>query len=274
MFEAKWLLEESFDDIVGGAWEEASAGGPTNLAQKLHAVHQALHAWDRRVLGEPKRRLKELQNELNSVMEGSLSDEATTKIQAIQMEIENLHEQDEIKWVQRSRANWMKSGDRNTNLFHNFATARKKRNLIKRLKDEGGNWIEDEVGLADHIKNYFGNLFSSEVDEPSMNVINKVTPRVTAEMNAVLNAPYTREEVKKAMFNIGDLKAPGPDGLHAIFFKRYWSLIGEDLIDEVLIAINSGRVPEGWNNTNIVLIPKVDSPESISQYRPISLCTR
>jgi hypothetical protein len=168
----------------------------------------------------------------------------------------------------------MKSGDRNTNLFHNFATARKKRNLIKRLKDEGGNWIEDEVGLADHIKNYFGNLFSSEVDEPSMNVINKVTPRVTAEMNAVLNAPYTREEVKKAMFNIGDLKAPGPDGLHAIFFKRYWSLIGEDLIDEVLIAINSGRVPEGWNNTNIVLIPKVDSPESISQYRPISLCTR
>jgi hypothetical protein len=95
---------------------------------------------------------------------------------------------------------------------------------------------------------------------------------VTAEMNVVLNAPYTREEVKKAMFNIGDLKAPGPDGLHAIFFKRYWSLIGEDLTDEVLNAINSGRVPDGWNNTNIVLIPKVDCPESISQYRPISLC--
>jgi hypothetical protein len=178
-------------------------------------------------------------------MEGSLSDEATARIQAIQLEIEHLHEQDEIKWVQRSRANWMKSGDRNTNFFHNFATARKKRNLVKRLKDEGGNWIEDEDGLAAHINSYFGNLFSKGVDEPSMEVTNKVTPRVTAEMNAVLNAHYTREEVKKAMFNIGDLKAPGPDGLHAIFFKRYWSLIGEDLTDEVLNAINSGRVPDG-----------------------------
>jgi hypothetical protein len=206
MFEAKWLLEESFDDIVGGAWEEASAGGPTNLAQKLHAVHQALHAWDRRVLGEPKRRLKDLQMELNSAMEGPLTDEAAAKIQDIQLQIENLHEQDELKWVQRSRANWMKSGDRNTTFFHNFAMARKKRNLIKRLKNEGGNWIEDEEGLAAHINNYFGNLFSREVAEPSMDVINKVTPRVSAEMNMILNAPYTREEVKISMFNIGILK--------------------------------------------------------------------
>jgi hypothetical protein len=89
-------------------------------------------------------------------------------------------------------------------------------------------------------------------------------------MNTILNAPYTREEVKKALFNIGDLKAPGPDGLHAIFFKKYWSLLGEELIDEVLGAINSGNIPDGWNSTTIVLIPKLDNPEKVTQYRPIS----
>jgi hypothetical protein len=271
MFEAKWLAEESFDDIVGAAWERAQVNG-SNLAQKLGVVHTALHVWDRRVLGEPKRRLKELQVELNKILEGPLSDEATTKVQTIQMEIENIHEQDEIKWVQRSRANWMKAGDRNTSFFHNFATARKKRNLIKRLKDESGAWVDEGDNLSEHINSYFGNMFTAGVFEPDDHLLHKVKPCVTDEMNAGLCAPYTREEVKKALFNIDDLKAPGPDGLHAIFFKRYWSLIGKELTDEVLAAINSGNIPEGWNNTNIVLIPKVESPESITQYRPISLC--
>jgi hypothetical protein len=44
---------------------------------------------------------------------------------------------------------------------------------------------------------------------------------LTADMNQILLAPFSREEVKKALFSIGDLRAPGPDGLHAIFFKRF-----------------------------------------------------
>jgi hypothetical protein len=31
-------------------------------------------------------------------------------------------------------------------------------------------------------------------------------------------------------------------------------------------------IPEGWNNTTIMLIPKVNNPELITQFRPISLC--
>ena len=83
-------------------------------------------------------------------------------------------------------------------------------------------------------------------------------------MNVELMKPYTREEVKRAMYNIGDLKAPGPDGLHAVFYKRFWHIIGEDLIDEVLMAMNNRNIPEGWNNTTIVLIPKVKNPEVIT----------
>ena len=49
------------------------------------------------------------------------------------------------------------------------------------------------------------------------------------------------------MFHISDLKAPGPDGLHAVFYKRLWHIIGEDLTDEVLLAVNChtyGRVEQ------------------------------
>jgi hypothetical protein len=68
------------------------------------------------------------------------------------------------------------------------------------------------------------------------------------------------------------LKAPGPDSLHAVFYKRFWEMLGDDLIKEVLHAVNNISVPEGWNNTTIVFIPKVDNPEKVTQFRPISLC--
>ena len=47
--------------------------------------------------------------------------------------------------------------------------------------------------------------------------------------------------------------------------KRLWP-------EFVLEAINRKVIAEGWNGTAIVLIPKVESPELITQYRLISMC--
>ena len=91
-------------------------------------------------------------------------------------------------------------------------------------------------------------------------------------MNDALLAPYMAEEVRKALFDIGDLKAPGPDELHAIFYKRFWSMLGDDLTEEVLQAVNACSIPTGWNDTAIVIIPKINSPEKVTQFRPIILC--
>jgi hypothetical protein len=89
---------------------------------------------------------------------------------------------------------------------------------------------------------------------------------VTEEMNESLIAPFTVEDVKKAVFQIGDLKAPGPDGLHAIFYKKFWNLVGDDITAAVLKAINERIIPPGWNETVVVLIPKVENPEEVSQF--------
>ena len=52
-------------------------------------------------------------------------------------------------------------------------------------------------------------------------VLAKVKTKVSRAMNDMLTAEYTRDEVKKALFSIGDFKAPRPDGLHAVFYKRF-----------------------------------------------------
>jgi hypothetical protein len=103
-------------------------------------------------------------------------------------------------------------------------------------------------------------------------MLEKVPARVMESINERLLAPFTAEEVKKAAFSIGDFKAPGPDGLHAIFYKKFWNICGDEITQEVLQAMNLGVILEGWNDTTVVLILKLDDPELVTQFQPISLC--
>lgn len=91
-------------------------------------------------------------------------------------------------------------------------------------------------------------------------------------MKNTLLKEFTREKVVAALKSIGNLKAPGPDGLPSLFYKEYWEVVGEEVISEVLNVLGGGPMPDKWNNTTIVLIPKVRKPENIKDLRPISLC--
>jgi hypothetical protein len=48
--------------------------------------------------------------------------------------------------------------------------------------------------------------------------------------------------------------------------------VHEILVPAVLEFVNGGALPPELNDTDIILIPKVRHPQSITQYRPISLC--
>jgi hypothetical protein len=123
------------------------------------------------------------------------------------------------------------------------------------LKNNNNTWVEGNDNLKPLILEYFQSLFNTDAGIIDDGLLSTVKPVVMVQMNTLLVAPYTKEEVKKALFQIGDMKAPGPDGLQAIFFKRFWHIIGEELTKEVLDAINNKKIPDGWNSTNVVLIP-------------------
>jgi hypothetical protein len=68
-FEAKWLKEEGFSEVVEEAW--SAAGSETNVIdvlQRLKTMHTGLHAWDQRVLRQPKKQLCNAQRDLDMGM--------------------------------------------------------------------------------------------------------------------------------------------------------------------------------------------------------------
>ena len=64
----------------------------------------------------------------------------------------------------------------------------------------------------------------------------------------------------------------GSNGLHAGFFQRFWLIVRNSVKTKVKSIFSTGIMPEYLNKTLITLIPKCTSPESLNNYRPISLC--
>ena len=215
--------------------------------------------------------MERARKELERCRRQSISQVQVNREHLLRYRLERLQDQLHVYWKQRAHIAWLTKGDRNTKFFHAFASERRRRNFVRRLKEDGGGVVEGKH-LKGFIANQYSQLFQCCAATQMDRVLNCVLRRVTPEMNETLLAPFTGEEVWRALESIGDLKAPGADGFPAIFYKRFWYLIGDRVKEEVLAVLNGGDMPRGWNDTIIVLIPKVGSPVKLKDLRPISLC--
>ena len=90
-------------------------------------------------------------------------------------------------------------------------------------------------------------------------------------MNENLIKDFTAKEVKSALQQRHPTKALGLDGMSAIFFQKFWNVVGSDVTNMVLIVLNFNMPMVEINKKNIILVPKIKNPTRIKEFRPISL---
>nr|GEW09823.1 RNA-directed DNA polymerase, eukaryota, reverse transcriptase zinc-binding domain protein [Tanacetum cinerariifolium] len=71
---------------------------------------------------------------------------------------------------------------------------------------------------------------------------------------ADLECQVSKEEIKKAVWDYGIDKSPGPDGFTFGFYRRYWKLIENDVVDVATCFFYEGSFPKGGNSSFISLI--------------------
>jgi hypothetical protein len=108
----------------------------------------------------PRQHLRELHKELKDVLSGTLTDDAVEKEKEIQIKIKTLLEQDEIYWVQRGRANWLRQVDQNTS-FSMVLHRQEKENLCK----EAGDRVDEQEQLDDLASSFTFLLFTHLVSK-------------------------------------------------------------------------------------------------------------
>ncbi|XP_022042256.1 uncharacterized protein LOC110944921 [Helianthus annuus] len=218
--------------MLGNALDRYQSVGPRDVAlsNKFQFLRNLVRNWKVRQDAAEGEELSTLKVELERL-------EAT-------MEHKDLVEEEEWVWAeckkglgelelhrlkdlkQRSRVRWAMHGDDNTAYFHGVINGRKAVNAIQGILVDGV-WVSKPSLVKREILKFFREHFSEALRvRPTLRCdnINKVPLELVDE----LIQPFSKEDIKEAVFACGADKAPGPDGFNFNFIRRFWSFFEED----------------------------------------------
>lgn len=73
-----------------------------------------------------------------------------------------------------------------------------------------------------------------------------------------LTTVFSDEEIERALFQMGQTKTLGPDGLPTLFYQRHSPLVQDEVCRALIDFLNINDVPVDFNDIVLVLILKVN----------------
>jgi len=86
-----------------------------------------------------------------------------------------------------------------------------------------------------------------------------------------LEEPFTFEEIDQVVASLPTDKSPGLDGFNTDFIKKGLRIIKYDFYELCHDFYDRNVCLQSLNGSYITLIPKVDGPTKVNEFRPISL---
>ncbi|KAL0300285.1 UNVERIFIED_CONTAM: Retrovirus-related Pol polyprotein from type-2 retrotransposable element R2DM [Sesamum angustifolium] len=166
-------------------------------------------------------------------------------------------------------------GDQCSKVFFRRVATRRANKRLFQISDSDGLVQTDPNIINNVFVTYFQDLLGGDRTERVLD-LHYLRPWarhiLTEEEANALIRPVTVDDVKKAMFDIEEDKAPGPDGFSSGFYKAAWPIVGEEISKAIMDFFTTGKLLKQVNATVLTLIPKVRTPHSVADFRPISCC--
>ncbi|XP_022564339.1 uncharacterized protein LOC111208947 [Brassica napus] len=272
-FDKRWIGQDGLMESIASGWLENNEGRTGDVVSKISNSRHEIAAWRKNNPPYGKDKIQGLQKALEEVQ--SDNNRTQEEILEVSRKLQEAYKDEEEYWHQKSRNTWYSCGDLNTKFYHALTKQRRVRNRIVGLHDETGNWITEENGVEKVAVDYFEDLFTTTSPSDFNSFPEEIIPSITPQMNNGLLRPATEEEVRQALFLMHPEKAPGPDGMTALFFQHAWHIIKTDLVAMVNNFLITGDMDsrvqdyfEGFMSAVEIMPPTVNIGDTIS------ICTR
>jgi hypothetical protein len=270
-----WTEVPGYQNFVRDKWRSLRVDGWGGhvLKEKLKLIKGALRDWHVAHAQNLPSRIDSLKARLAILdaraEEEDLSEAELEDSHGILSDIHSLSRLNASICWQQSRSNWLKEGDANTRYFHSVLASRRWGNAISSLQVEGVA-VEGVQPIRQAVFSHFESHFKARrVARPGVDNLN--FKRLNLVDCGSLTRPFLEAEVKDAVWDCDSFKSPGLDGVNFVFFKDFWIELKGDVMRFMSEFHRNGKLTKGINSTFIALIPKVDSPQRLNEFRPISL---
>jgi hypothetical protein len=221
-FEAMWANDPRIFIVVDDAWQRNVVGSPSYiLCKKQSFTTSALIKWNKEVFGHCQTRIKEITSNIECIQCKVASESNAMEEARLQQELNLWLSRNETMWKQKSCETWLREGDRNSRFFHLSSIIRRRCNSIDAIKADNGEWIVKLADIMEFVVAKFQNLFLEEPVSFPENLENLIPTSLSIEENEEMCKIFTPLEIKSELFAMQSFKAPGPDRLPPLFYKKY-----------------------------------------------------
>lgn len=243
---------------------------PQQFQEALKRCRNSLSRWKSEQNLNSHKKIQQLHSAIQKAYDSPSLD--YNYISSLKSKLQHEYRMEEEFWRTKSKIQWMKACDKNTKYFHAKTKQRRSYNRITSIQDAEGNLQQDDKKIQDIVCTYFSDIYSSSCSDCLEPVLQHIQPKVTISMNQQLTKPVSEQEILKALSQMNVDKTPGPDGLNAGFYKYHWEVVKSGVVNFIQWFFQTGYLNPEINHTYICLVPKVESPTQVKDFRPISLC--
>nr|GEV13155.1 RNA-directed DNA polymerase, eukaryota, reverse transcriptase zinc-binding domain protein [Tanacetum cinerariifolium] len=183
--------------------------------------------------------------------------------------IQEVEKVDAMEVSQKAKINWSIEGAKNSKYYHGVLNKKRGRLTILGVLVDG-IWMESPRLVKHEFFKHFKNRFEKP-NKIRILLERDFVKRISLEQNENLEREVFDVEIKRAVWDCGIDKAPRLDGFTFGFYRRYWDIIGNDVVDAVKWFLLHGEIPQRGNSSFITLIPKVPNANMVKDFRSISL---